>query len=132
MPACGSTNKESPDDAVVVGVGAAVGVGAPAVVRATAVVLVGPLEGVDVVLLAVGLFGVAAVPRGVAGVEQPASETATPITTVSMQVAGQTLDPRGRGPRGRPTARPFISMSRVSGTPDQLASWTTVASPTPA
>jgi len=58
-------------------------------------------------------------------VEQAAIESATATTTVSRQVAGQALDPRGR-----PTSRLLISVGRVCETPDQLASWTTEASPT--
>jgi hypothetical protein len=46
---------------------------------------------------------------------------------VSMQVAGKSLPPLDPF-----TSRPLISVSRESETPDQLASWTTVASPTPA
>lgn len=116
MPACGSTNSESPDGAVVAVV---VGVGA------AAVVLAGLLTGVAVVLPVVLPFAVATAPRGAAGVEQPAIESTTATTTVSRQVAGQALDPRGR-----PTSRLLIRVCGVRETPGQLASWTTEASPT--
>jgi hypothetical protein len=94
----------------------------------TAVVLEGPLAEVDVVdavLLVVLPLFVAALLRGLVGVEQPAVKSATPASTVSMQVADQTL-----GPGDRSTSRPLISVSCVGETADQLASWTTEASPT--
>jgi hypothetical protein len=94
----------------------------------TVVVLVGLLgevDVVDVVLLVVLAFVPAALPRALIGVEQPAIESATPTRMVSMQVADQTLDAGDRSP-----SRPLISASRVGETPDQLASWTTEASPT--
>lgn len=96
-------------------------------VGVTAVVLVGLLrevDVVDVVLLVVPPLVVAALLRGLVGVEQPATESATPARTVSMQVADQTLDPCDRS-----ISRPLISVSGGE-TADQLASWTTEASPT--
>gem|GEM_PF-4847932 len=57
----------------------------------TPVGLVGPLTEVDVPLV-VGLpFGAAGVLPGLVGAEQPATESATPTSTVSMPIGAQPL-----------------------------------------
>jgi hypothetical protein len=94
-------------------------------VAVTAVVLVGPLTEVDVVLLVAPRLVVAAVLRGLVGVEQPAIKSATPTKTVSTQVADRLLHPFDPSP-----SRPCIDVFRIRETGDQLASWTTEASPT--
>jgi hypothetical protein len=94
-------------------------------VGVTDVVVVGPLREVDVGLLVALPFVAAALLRSLVGVEQAAIESATATKTVSMQVADQLLNPFDRF-----TSQPLISVSRVSETVDQLASWMTEASPT--
>ena len=93
-------------------------------VGVTAVVLVGLLGELDVVLLDAPLVVVAVLFRGLVGVEQPAIVSATPTRTVSMQVVVRILVPSDRS-----TLRPLIGVSG-GATADQLASWTTEASPT--
>jgi hypothetical protein len=101
MPACGSTNKESPAGAPVAGAGA------------TAGVLEGVLTVVDVVGVVVVSFVAAALPRGVVGPEQPAIESARPAKRVSMMVADQIPDPFDRS-----ISRPLIAP--VAATPALL------------
>jgi hypothetical protein len=89
------------------------------------VVLVGPLSEGDVVLPVPPARVEAVVLRGAAGVEQPAIESTTPSRTVTMRVADQTLDPGIRA-----TSLSLINVRQMGESVDQLASWTTEASPT--
>jgi hypothetical protein len=89
------------------------------------VVVVGAVTEVDVVLLLVLPFGALALRRAAVGVEQPSAESATPTKRASTQVADHFLNPFERF-----TSRPRIKQVPVVETEDQLASWTTSASPT--
>jgi hypothetical protein len=110
MPACGSTSKESAGGSVVVGGDGVDGVEEPDVPE-----IVDAVGVVDAVLRGGCLAVVGALLRCVAGAEQPALSSATPATTVSTHA--------------RRDAR--VCQRTIAGDGgDQLASWTTVASPT--
>ena len=92
----------------------------------TGVVAAGAETEVDAVVLVEFRCVVAPLRRDAAGVEQPAAESATPTNTVSAQTANHflILCPLRTSTRSRRVP--------VDGTENQLASWTTSASPTPA